>query len=189
MIRKKKYSPYTPRTTAENKLNRDFYATVPNQKWLTDVTEFKISRGKGKLYLSMILNWYNRYLISYVINRWNDNRLVFRIFNKAIAANPDAKSVFHSDRGYQYTGKVFQGKLKKQQMDSSMSKVGHCIDNGSIEGFWSFIKSEMYQMYEIMDEASLKHAIRDYIRFIVRNACRTDTIAKHRSKCEMRLWH
>ena len=70
-----------------------------------------------------------------------------------------------------------------------MSKVGHCIDNGSIEGFWSFIKSEMYQMYEIMDEASLKHAIRDYIRFIVRNACRTDTIAKHRSKCEMRLWH
>lgn len=46
-----------------------------------------------------------------------------------------------------------------------MSRVGHCIDNGSMEGFWGIIKSEMYQMYEITDETSLKHAIRDYIRF------------------------
>lgn len=46
-----------------------------------------------------------------------------------------------------------------------MSRVGHCIDNGPTEGLWGIIKSEMYQMYEITDEASLKHAIRDYIRF------------------------
>ena len=54
--KKKKYSSYTPQTTAENKLSRDFYATAPNQKWSTDVTEFKIPGGKGKLYLSMILD-------------------------------------------------------------------------------------------------------------------------------------
>ena len=50
-------------------------------------------------------------------------------------------------------------------MEPSMSRVGHCIDNGPTEGLWGIIKSEMYQMYEITGEASLKHAIRDYIRF------------------------
>lgn len=167
MIRKKrkKYSPSTPVATAENKLSRDFYATAPNQKWSTDVTEFKIPGGKGKLYLSMILDLYDRYPVSYVISSRNDNKLVFRTFDRAIAANPEAKPVFHSDRGYQYTGRVFQEKLKGQQMKPSMSRAGHCIDNGPTEGLWGIIKSEMYQMYEITDEASLKHAIRDYIMF------------------------
>ena len=50
-------------------------------------------------------------------------------------------------------------------MIQSMSRVGHCIDNGPTEGFWGIIKSEMYQMYEISDEASLRYAIKDYIRF------------------------
>ncbi len=163
--KKKKYSSSTPETTAENKLSRDFYAAAPNQKWTTDVTEFKIPGGKGKLYLSMILDLYDRYPVAYAISSRNDNKLVFRTFDRAIAANPDAKPVFHSDRGYQYTGRVFQEKLRRQQMEPSMSRVGHCIDNGPTEGLWGIIKSEMYQMYEITDEASLKHAIRDYIRF------------------------
>lgn len=167
MIRKKKkkYSSSMPETTAENKLSRDFYATAPNQKWATDVTEFKIPGGKGKLYLSMILDLYDRYPVSYVISSRNDNKLVFRTFDRAVAANPDAKPVFHSDRGYQYTGRVFQEKLRRQQMEQSMSRAGRCIDNGPTEGLWGIIKSEMYQMYEITDAASLKHAIRDYIRF------------------------
>lgn len=163
--KKKKYSSSMPETTAENKLSRDFYATAPNQKWATDVTEFKIPGGKGKLYLSIILDLYDRYPVSYVISSRNDNKLVFRTFDRAVAANPDAKPVFHSDRGYQYTGRVFHEKLRKQQMEPSMSRVGRCIDNGPTEGLWGIIKSEMYQMYEITDEASLKHAIRDYIRF------------------------
>ena len=50
-------------------------------------------------------------------------------------------------------------------MEQSMSRVGHCIDNGPTEGFWGIIKSEMYQMYEITDEATLRFAIKDYIRF------------------------
>ena len=163
--KKKKYSSSTPETTAENKLSRDFYAAAPNQKRTTDVTEFKIPGGKGRLYLSMIPDLYDRYPVAYAISSRNDNKLVFRTFDRAIAANPDAKPVFHSDRGYQYTGRVFQEKLRRQQMEPSMSRVGHCIDNGPTEGLWGIIKSEMYQMYEITDEASLKHAIRDYIRF------------------------
>ncbi len=167
MIRKKKkkYNASKLEETVENKLSRDFYATAPNQKWATDVTEFKIPKSNKKLYLSAILDLYDRYPVSFVISGRNDNRLVFRTFDKAIEKNPTAKPIFHSDRGFQYTSKVFQKKLKDNEMVQSMSRVGHCIDNGPTEGFWGIIKTEMYQMYEINDETSLCHAIKDYIRF------------------------
>ena len=163
--KKKKYTSSTPETMAENKLNRDFYAAAPNEKWVTDVTEFKIPGDTKKLYLSVILDLYDRYPVGYVISTRNDNRLVFKTFDKAIAANPGAKPLFHSDRGFQYTSKVFQKKLKDHQMEQSMSRVGHCIDNGPTEGFWGIIKTEMYQMYNITDETSLRFAINDYLRF------------------------
>lgn len=163
--KKKKYKSSTPEAIAENKLGRDFYATKPNEKWATDVTEFKVPGEKKKLYLSAIIDLYDRYPVSHVISCRNDNKLVFKTFDKAIASNPDANPVFHSDRGFQYTSKVFQRKLKDQEMEQSMSRVGRCIDNGPTEGFWGIIKSEMYQMYEITDEATLRYAIDDYIRF------------------------
>lgn len=163
--KKKKYPSSKPEIVAENKLNRDFNATAPNEKWVTDVTEFKVPGEKKKLYLSAILDLYDRYPVSYVIGTRNDNRLVFKTFDKAIAANPDVKPLFHSDRGFQYTSKVFQRKLKDHEMEQSMSRVGHCIDNGPTEGFWGIIKSEMYQMYDIKDEASLRTAIHKYMRF------------------------
>lgn len=163
--KKKKYKCNSPETTADNKLQRDFYATKPNQKWSTDVTEFKVPGEKKKLYLSAILDLYDRYPVSFIISRRNDNNLVFRTFDKAITSNPDARPIFHSDRGFQYTNEVFQKKLKKKEIDQSMSRVGHCIDNGPTEGFWGIIKTEMYQLYEITDEASLRFAIKDYIRF------------------------
>ena len=163
--KKKKYLSSAPQAVAENILQRDFYATAPNQKWATDVTEFKIPGEKKKLYLSAIIDLYDRYPVSYVISCRNDNRLVFKTFDKAIITNPDAKPIFHSDRGFQYTSKAFQRKLKNQDMQQSMSRVGHCIDNGPTEGFWGIIKSEMYALYEITDEASLRFAINDYLRF------------------------
>jgi transposase InsO family protein len=165
--KKKKYKSSTPETTAENKLKRDFYATAPNQKWATDVTEFKIPGKKKKLYLSAILDLYDRYPVSYMISCRNDNRLVFKTFDKAIESNPHAKPVFHSDRGFQYTSKFFQKKLRDQEIEPSMSRVGHCIDNGPTEGFWGIIKTEMYQMYDITDESSLRFAIKDYLRFYI----------------------
>lgn len=86
------------------------------------------------------------------MSRRNDNKLVFDTYARAIAANPEARPLFHSDRGFQYTSKAFQKKLQKQGMEQSMSRVGHCIDNGPTEGFWGILKSEMYQMYAITDE-------------------------------------
>ena len=163
--KKKKYIYAKPDETAENILQRDFFASVPNQKWAADVTEFKVPGEKKKLYLSTIIDLYDRYPVAYVISARNDNRLVFKTFDKAITANPDARPIFHSDRGFQYTSKAFRKKLEKQEMKQSMSRVGHCIDNGPTEGFWGIIKSEMYQMYEINNEDSLRYAIKDYLRF------------------------
>lgn len=163
--KKKKYIYSTPESIAENKLCRDFYSNAPNEKWVTDVTEFKVPGENKKLYLSAILDLYDRYPVSFLISTRNDNKLVFKTFDKAIAANPDAKPIFHSDRGFQYTSKVFQNKLREHNLEQSMSRVGRCIDNGPTEGFWGIIKSEMYQMYEITDEQSLRFAIKDYIRF------------------------
>lgn len=163
--KKKKYKSSTPETTAENKLKRDFYASTPNEKWATDVTEFKVPGKDKKLYLSVILDLYDKSTVSFVISRRNDNNLVFHTFEVAIANNPNAKPIFHSDRGFQYTSKIFQAKLERQEMNQSMSRVGHCIDNGPTEGFWGIVKSEMYCMYEIVDEESLIAAINGYMDF------------------------
>ena len=94
-----------PQYLAENLLDRQFYAAKPNEKWLTDVTEFKWFEGMKvqKLYLSAILDLCDRRIVSYVLSERNDNPLVFKTFDKAVKANPDAHPLFHSDRGFQYT--------------------------------------------------------------------------------------
>ena len=169
VIRKqpKKYKKSTQERTAENILKRDFSASRPNEKWVTDVTEFKWYEGPvcHKLYLSAILDLYDRSVVSYVLSRRNDNSLVFQTFDKAIVANPDAKPIFHSDRGFQYTSPYFQSKVQKQGMEQSMSRVAYCIDNGPMEGFWGIIKSEMYYLDTFKDEKSLRSAIEKYIHF------------------------
>ena len=96
--KKKKYTSSAPESIAENKLGRDFYACAPNEKWATDVTEFKVPDESKKLYLSVILDLYDRYPVAYVISPRNDNKLVFKTFDKALATNPEAKPLFHSGR-------------------------------------------------------------------------------------------
>ena len=131
--------------TAPNLLNRNFNASKPNEKWVTDVTEFKYGpKSEHKLYLSAILDLYDRSIVSYVLSSTNNNILVFDTFKKAVVANPDAHPLFHSDGGYQYTSPAFIKMLKDQGMVQSMSRVHCCIDNGPMEGFWSFLKCGMY---------------------------------------------
>lgn len=165
--KKKKYQQSAPETVAENILKRNFNASRPNEKWATDVTEFKWYEGPvvHKLYLSAILDLYDRSIVEYIVSRNNDNRLVFATFDRAIKANPDAKPLFHSDRGFQYTSKVFQCKLAAQGMTQSMSRVGHCIDNGPTEGFWGIVKAEMYNLRKFTSEEELRSAIEEFIRY------------------------
>ena len=91
--------------------------------------------------------------------------LVFDTFDLAIERNPSASPLLHSDRGYQYTSKAFKLKLDKVSATQSMSRVGRCIDNGPIEGFWGIIKSEKYYLRKFDNFDELKLAIDNYIEF------------------------
>jgi transposase InsO family protein len=169
VCRKKKYNyiKSTPEVTAENILNREFYADYPNEKWLTDVTEFKYYVGDEtkKLYLSAILDLYDRRIVSYKIGASNNNQLVFETLDEAVKNNPKAHPLLHSDRGYQYTSKMFHQKLMNAGMRQSMSRVGRCIDNGPMEGYWGILKSEMYYLKKFTSQEELTRAIENYILF------------------------
>ena len=166
-IKKKSYIPSTPETEADNVLNREFYADAPNEKWLTDVTEFKYYVGPEirKLYLSAILDLYDKRIVAYKIGDSNNNQLVFDTFDEAVALNPDAHPLFHSDRGFQYTNRIFCNKLREAKMRQSMSRVGCCIDNGPMESFWGMLKSEMYYLRRFTDRDDLIQSIENYIYF------------------------
>lgn len=160
-----------PKYLAENILDRDFHAEKPNEKWLTDVTEFKWYEKvegewvKRKVYLSAILDLYDRRIVSYVIRNSNDNPLVYDTFDAAVKANPDAHPIFHSDRGFQYTNRVFHQKLVNAGMTQSMSRVAHCIDNGPMEGFWGILKRERYYGKRFTSREELVKMIDDYIEY------------------------
>ena len=113
-----------PEHIARNYLNRNFHADAPNDKWLTDVTEFKYYVGTEihKVYLSAILDLYDRRIVAFQISNRNDNLLVMSTFDEAVRLEPEAHPLFHSDRGLQYTSKQFSTRLKKQQMKQSMSR-------------------------------------------------------------------
>ena len=169
VCRRKRYNyiKSTPEITAENILNRNFHADRPNEKWLTDVTEFKYYVGTQvkKIYLSAILDLYDRRIVSFKIGDSNNNPLVFETFDEAVHRNPDAHPLFHSDRGFQYTNKTFHNKLVQAGMVQSMSRVGRCIDNGPMEGYWGILKSEMYYLKKFTSREELTKAIEEYIDF------------------------
>ena len=120
---------------------------------------------KAQVYLSAILDLYDRRIVSYVIRNSNDNALVYDTFDAAITANPDAHPLFHSDRGFQYTNRGFHAKLEQAGMTQSMSRVAHCIDNGPMEGFWGILKRERYYGKKFADRESLVRMIDDYIDY------------------------
>ena len=156
-----------PKYIAENILNRQFKAEQPNEKWLTDVTEFKYYIGdeKKKIYLSAILDLYDRRIVAYIIGDHNNNDLVFDTFRNAITLYPDAKPIFHSDRGFQYTSNEFHEMLEEQGMVQSMSRVGKCIDNGPMEGFWGILKRERYYKRKFLSREAVVDMIKRYIEY------------------------
>ena len=156
-----------PQHISENILKRNFRADAPNEKWLTDVTEFKYYEGseKRKVYLSAILDLYDRRIVAYVIGDSNSNPLVYDTFKKAVSSYPDAHPLFHSDRGFQYTNAVFHEMLTEHAMTQSMSRVGKCIDNGPIEGFWGILKRECYYGKRFESREDIVNMIESYIYY------------------------
>jgi len=166
-IRRKKVNrkKSKPDYVKENVLARNFCAFNPNEKWLTDVTEFKIPNDTRKLYLSPIMDLYDNSIIEYELSFKNTNQFVFKMFDRAIENNPGVTPIFHSDRGFSYTNNVFKSKLESAGMKQSMSRVGKCIDNGPMEGFFGILKSEMFYGKKFQSLDDLIARIKDYIKF------------------------
>lgn len=98
-----------------------------------DEIHYYIGMEKHKVYLSAILDLYDRRIVSYVIRDKNNNALVFDTVDNALLRNPGAQPLFHSDRGFQYTNRTFHTKLVNAGITQSMSRVAKCIDNGPME--------------------------------------------------------
>jgi len=166
IIRVKKYRSYKGEqgTVAPNLLNRLFKAEKPNQKWATDVTEFKVS-GK-KLFLSPVIDLYNQEIVSYELSESPSFSSVMSMLSKAIDRVDTTQSLLlHSDQGWHYQMKQYQNLLKEKGITQSMSRKGNCLDNAVIENFFGIIKSELYYLKKYTSVGELKKEIKDYINY------------------------
>lgn len=111
------------------------------------------------------MDLYDNSIIEYKLSFKNNNHLVFNMFDKAMHKYPDAKPIFHSDRGFQYTSNIFKNKIEKAGMTQSMSRVGKCIDNGPMKGFFGILKTEMFYGKKFKSLKELKSKIAENIRF------------------------
>lgn len=141
------YNKTIPEQTAENILRRNFNAKRPNEKWCTDVTEIKVPATGEKLYISPVIDLYDRYPVGFAVSERNDIALANATLEIAHTAYPEATPLYHSDRGFQYTRTVFKTKLKSYGMVQSMSRVSRCIDNSPCEGFQGMFKDILFILY------------------------------------------
>jgi transposase InsO family protein len=165
-IRPKKYKSFKGNVgkIAPNVLKRKFGASRPNQKWVTDVTEFNV--GGQKLYLSPVLDLYNGEIIAYEMARRPLFDMVNTMLNKAFAKlGPRDKPILHSDQGWQYQMPVYSRRLKQQRIRQSMSRKGNCLDNATMESFFGTLKSEFFYMNRFRNLDELQAGIKDYIHY------------------------
>ncbi|HGE6883590.1 TPA: IS3 family transposase, partial [Citrobacter amalonaticus] len=166
LIRAKKYRSWKGETgkAAPNILSRNFSASKANEKWVTDVTEFSL-QGK-KLYLSPVLDLFNREIISYSLSERPVMEMVNTMLRDAfLKLGPDDAPLLHTDQGWQYRMAGYQAKLKAQGMTQSMSRKGNCLDNAVMENFFGTLKSECFYLSQFSNISELRKAIEDYIRY------------------------
>lgn len=165
-IRVKKYKSYKGQQgkIAPNILSRNFKANNMYQKWVTDITEFKV--GGKKLYLSPIMDLCNKEIISYQLSESPNFKQIDTMLKKALIKLPKQENLLlHSDQGWQYQMPMYQKILKQNNIKQSMSRKGNCLDNAVIENFFGILKSELYYLKKYKTIKNLKADIQDYIRY------------------------
>lgn len=145
---------------------RNFNTSACNQIWSTDISEFHIA--SGKLYLSPILDFHNREIISYNISRSPNFKQIQDMLEDAFQAHQSLEGLLlHSDQGWQYQMQQYHKVLKDNSIIQSMSRKGNCLDNSPMENFFGKMKNEMFYGHEFdfktLDE--LESAMRDYIDY------------------------
>ena len=165
-VRMKKYRSYKGEVgkNAPNLLNRDFHADKPNQKWVTDVTEFSLFGEK--LYLSPILDLHSSDLVSYTISERPALNMVTTMLDEAFAKIPAGTNlILHSDQGWQYQHKQYQRMLREKGIRQSMSRKGNCLDNAVIENFFGLLKSELLYLQEFQSMEHFKLELIEYLDY------------------------
>jgi transposase InsO family protein len=165
-VRMKKYRSYKGEVgkIAPNLLKRDFSTTAPNQKWVTDVTEFSLFGEK--LYLSPILDLHSSYLVSCVISERPVLSMVMNMVDDATRRlPPGAAPLLHSDQGWQYQHKHYQKKLADCGIIQSMSRKGNCLDNAVMENFFGLLKSELLYLQNFESMEHFKQELIDYLDY------------------------
>jgi transposase InsO family protein/transposase-like protein len=143
--KKRKYNSYKGEISpaVENLISRDFHAALPNAKWLTDITEFRIPAGK--VYLSPIIDCFDGLVVSWTIGTSPDAELVNTMLDDAICTLADDEHpVLHSDRGCHYRWPGWISRMENAGLIRSMSKKGCSPDNSACEGFFGRLKNEMF---------------------------------------------
>ncbi|WP_418003459.1 IS3 family transposase [Mycobacterium sp. PDNC021] len=162
--RRRRYNSHTGETgqIADNVLDRDFAATAPNQKWVTDVTEFRI--GDRKVYLSPVLDLFDRSVVAHSWSLSPNLELTNSSLASAIATlEPGERPLVHSDQGFQYRHRSWRGLLNDADASQSMSRKGNCYDNAVAENFFGHLKSEMFHHNRFDTIEDFTAALDDYI--------------------------
>lgn len=167
LVRPKKYRSYRAKqfnANVPNLLQQRFQADRPNQKWVTDVTEFNV-RGE-KLYLSPVMDLYNGEIVSYAIQKRPHLSLVSDMLNRALVKLADKeKPLLHSDQGWQYQMPAYRRQLAAHGLTQSMSRKGNCLDNAAMESFFGTLKSEFFYLNRFDCIEQLQVGIRQYIHY------------------------
>ena len=149
---------------ADNLLHRDFHAEKPFEKLTTDITEFKI--GDEKVYLSPVLDMFNREIISYSISTSPNLQQIRDMLNDLFEKLPaDARPLFHSDQGWQYQHAEYQRLLAEHNITQSMSRKGNCMDNGIMENFFGRLKVEMFYGEKFESPRGFIEKLEEYIQY------------------------
>lgn len=149
---------------SENIIQRDFTATAPNQKWLTDITEVQCS--DGKLYVAPILDCYNGEIVGLAMDNNMRKELCIQAFENACKSQNSKGMILHSDRGSQFTSSDYRKILAQYGAIQSMSGTGRCYDNARMESFFATLKKE--KLYRIGTEHFPMHQVKSVIfRYIM----------------------
>ena len=149
---------------ADNLLNRDFEASKPFEKLTTDVTQFKVNNEK--IYLSPVMDLYNREIISYSISLRPNLEQIREMLQGLTEKLPDdATPIFHSDQGWQYQHSEYQRYLQEHNIIQSMSRKGNCMDNGAMENFFGRLKVEMFYGETFSSTDEFIRCLKDYIDY------------------------
>jgi putative transposase len=164
--RRKRYNSYQggQGVIAPNLLNREFDANAPNQKWVTDVTEFRV--GDRKLYLSPVMDLFDRQIISYSIGSSPNLDLTNSSLRSALALlKPGHQPLVHSDQGFQYQHPSWRILLSNADATQSMSRKGNCYDNAVMENFFGHLKEELFHHVRFLSTEALAAALKEYIHW------------------------